>query len=137
MAAPAVVVCMHVNSISSLHKRQSTRTQATCLCAAVALLRYYYCAEQVGFISIVWNDACDPKVFQLDVTLADDKNSARNRITTVPCSGDTAGVPTCMWMAAVKTEARDEYEGSGMRYVSTTTCSFWCAYDCAAAVTLL
>jgi hypothetical protein len=80
-------------------------------------------AKQVGFISIVWNDACDPKVFQLDVTLADDKNSARNRITTVPCSGDTAGVPTCMWMAAVKTEARDEYEGNGIRYVQSLVLS--------------
>jgi hypothetical protein len=97
----------HLVSIRTMHTHSCTCVHYCC----VLLLK------QVGFISIVWNDACDPKVFQLDVTLADDKNSARNRITTVPCSGDTAGVPTCMWMAAVKTEARDEYEGNGMRYV--------------------
>jgi hypothetical protein len=67
---------------------------------------------QIGFVTVVWNDACDSKVFQLDVTLPDDTNSDRNSITTVPCSQETAQSPACMWMAAVKTEARDEYDSN-------------------------
>jgi hypothetical protein len=65
---------------------------------------------EVGTVSVTWNAACDPRVFQLEVTLADSSDSSTHKITTVPCSGDTAGVPSCLWTAKVSTTQRDEYD---------------------------
>lgn len=71
--------------------------------------------EQVGKVGVVWNAACDPKVFQLEVTLEHSADGSSNTITTVPCSGNT-GVPGCLWTAAVTTALLGELEPIPVRY---------------------
>jgi Metallo-peptidase family M12 len=66
-------------------------------------------AEKVGSLTVVWNDACDPDVFQLDVVLNDDNESSKYSIKTTACTGKNDS-PTCTWMTLVKTEERDEME---------------------------
>jgi hypothetical protein len=78
---------------------------------------------EIGTVSVTWNAACDPRVFQLDVTLADDSDSNSHSITTLPCSGDTEGVPSCLWTAKVTTTQRDEYDPVDTRRVNTSTSS--------------
>jgi hypothetical protein len=64
-------------------------------------------------------------VFQLDITLAEDTEGYKNAITTVPCSGKTTDVPSCIWMAAVKSQARDEYDDRPNR-CALQICAFCC-----------
>ncbi|KAG5192055.1 hypothetical protein JKP88DRAFT_284721 [Tribonema minus] len=78
--------------------------------------------EQVGFVSVVWDDACDPRVFQLDVTLASDNDGHRHTITSIPCSEATS-VPSCVWMAAVATEMRDEFDVFDRRHLESVMAS--------------
>jgi hypothetical protein len=90
-----------------------------CICNFFAFSILLGCFTlQLGSVTVVWNDKCDTKVFQLDITLADDTAGYKNAITTVPCSGKTADVPSCIWMAAVKSEARDEYDDVPNRYAN-------------------
>ena len=62
---------------------------------------------RMGFMSVVWNEACDTDVFQLTLTLEDNEQSVQQVLTTVPCT-DPGSVPNCLWTVAMKVEARDE-----------------------------
>jgi hypothetical protein len=56
-----------------------------------------------GFVTIVWNDACDQQVFHALASL-EFEDEKQKVIRTVPCSdGD------CTWVATLKSEARDEF----------------------------
>ena len=58
-----------------------------------------------GFLQVVWNEACDPSVFRLDVQLDDDELSNQRHLKTVPCA-EGSSVPNCLWTVAVTHEAR-------------------------------
>ncbi|KAG5175903.1 hypothetical protein JKP88DRAFT_283269 [Tribonema minus] len=70
---------------------------------------------QVGFVNIVWDDACSPSVFQLDVHLEDGADNTRRVITSVPCSPSTATSKQCTWLATVETDLREEYHEEDRR----------------------
>jgi hypothetical protein len=71
---------------------------------------------QVGKAGVVWNAACDPNVFQLEVNLAHSSDGTSNTITTVPCSAAPGNMTGCLWTAQVSTERLPELEPIPVRY---------------------
>jgi hypothetical protein len=71
---------------------------------------------QVGKAGVVWNAACDPNVFQLEVNLAHSSDGTSNTITTVPCSAAPGNVTGCLWTAQVSTQRLPELEPIPVRY---------------------
>ena len=76
----------------------------------VAPVATVHCDHNTGFLSVVWNGACEASTFQLDITLAEDEFSNQKTITTVPCSVQTDALPNCLWTAIIILEARDEQD---------------------------
>ncbi|KAG5187657.1 hypothetical protein JKP88DRAFT_288020 [Tribonema minus] len=68
----------------------------------------------MGFVTVVWNDACEASVFHMDVilpqeTVENTSTEVTSVLTTVACGPDS-GIDNCLWVAQVQKEIRDEHD---------------------------